>query len=76
MTTTPVFLPGKSHGQRSLAAYSPQGLRELDTTYPLNNNKKGRNRSFISSAEADLVVVTAWKLSRMTGSQANRKRYY
>ena len=27
-----VFLPGKSHGQRSLAGYSPQGLKELDTT--------------------------------------------
>jgi len=23
MATTPVFLPGKSHGQRSLAGYSP-----------------------------------------------------
>ena len=29
---TPVFLPGESHGQRSLAGYSPQGLKELDTT--------------------------------------------
>ena len=28
---TPVFLPGESHGQRSLADYSPQGLKELDT---------------------------------------------
>ena len=27
-----VFLPGKSHGQRSLAAYSPQGCKESDTT--------------------------------------------
>ena len=26
------FLPGKFHGQRSLAVYSPQGLRELDMT--------------------------------------------
>ena len=26
----PVFLPGKSHGQRSLASYSPWGCRELD----------------------------------------------
>ena len=25
----PVFLPGESHGQRSLADYSPQGLKEL-----------------------------------------------
>jgi len=29
---TPVFLPGKSHGQRSLAGYSPWGCKELDTT--------------------------------------------
>ena len=29
---TPVFLPGDSHGQRSLAGYSPWGLKELDTT--------------------------------------------
>ena len=26
------FLPGESHGQRSLAGYSPQSLKELDTT--------------------------------------------
>jgi len=25
---TPVFLPGESHGQRSLAGYSPWGLEE------------------------------------------------
>ena len=29
---TPVFLPGKFHGQRSLADYSPWGLNELDAT--------------------------------------------
>ena len=28
---TPVFLPGKFHGQRSLAGYNPQGGKELDT---------------------------------------------
>ena len=28
----PVFLPGKSHGQRSLAGYSPWDCKELDTT--------------------------------------------
>ena len=26
------FLPGKSHGQRSLAGYSPWGCRQLDVT--------------------------------------------
>jgi len=29
---TPVFLPGKSHGQRSLVGYSPGGCKELDMT--------------------------------------------
>ena len=28
----PVFLPGESYGQRSLESYSPQGLKESDTT--------------------------------------------
>ena len=30
--STPVFLPGESHGQRSLVGYGPWGHRELDTT--------------------------------------------
>ena len=29
---TPVFLPRESHGQRSLAGYSPWGCKESDTT--------------------------------------------
>ena len=29
---TPIFLPGVSHEERSLAGYSPQGLKESDTT--------------------------------------------
>ena len=29
---TPVFLPGESHGQRSLEGYSLQGCKESDTT--------------------------------------------
>ena len=29
---TPVFLPGKSHGQKSLAGYCPWGHKESDTT--------------------------------------------
>ena len=29
---TPVFLPGKSHGQRSLVGYSPWGGKESDMT--------------------------------------------
>ena len=35
---TPVSLPGKFHGQRSLVDYSPWGLRESYRTLQLNNN--------------------------------------
>ena len=33
---TPVFLPGKSHGWRSLVGYSPWGHKELDMTEQLH----------------------------------------
>ena len=32
MATTPVLLPKKFHGQRSLVGYSPWGHKESDTT--------------------------------------------
>ena len=33
---TPVFLPGESHGRRSLVGYSPGGFKESDTTERLS----------------------------------------
>ena len=30
--STLVFFPGESHGQRSLAGYSPGGCKEMDMT--------------------------------------------
>ncbi|MGE2787554.1 hypothetical protein ACQHMI_25705, partial [Escherichia coli] len=32
---TPVFLPGESHGQRSLVGYSPWSCKELNVTEQL-----------------------------------------
>ena len=32
MHPTPVFLPGESHGQKSLVGYSPWGRKESHTT--------------------------------------------
>ena len=40
---TPEFLPGKSHGQRSLADYSLWGRKELDTTEQLYMDHKYRD---------------------------------
>ena len=34
---TSVFMPGESHGQRSLAGYIPLDLQELDTTEQLTH---------------------------------------
>ena len=36
---TPMFLPGKFHGQKSLAGYSPWGHEELDTTEQLSSEQ-------------------------------------
>ena len=38
---TPVFLPGKSHGNRSLVGYSPWGLKELHITEYTRNAMQG-----------------------------------
>ena len=35
---TAVFLPRKSHGQRTLAGYSPWGSQESDMTQQLNHH--------------------------------------
>ena len=38
---TPVLLPEKFHGQRSLVGYSPWGHKELDTTEQLSTPRQG-----------------------------------
>ena len=37
--STPVFLPGKSHGQRSLAGLSPWGHKRVRHTLVIRHNK-------------------------------------
>ena len=43
---TPVFLPGKSYGQRSLLGYSPQGHKRVakDMTQGLNKNTQNEKK--------------------------------
>ena len=40
----PVFLPGKSHGQRSLAGYSPWGLKRVEHDLVNNSNSSYKSR--------------------------------
>ena len=51
---TPVLLPGKFHGQRSLVSYSPRGLKESDTTERLHFT----SLLIINTAVSDTVLVS------------------
>ena len=42
---TPVFLPEKAHGQRSLAGYSPEGRKESDMTKQLSTGTHIENKA-------------------------------
>ena len=48
---SPVFLPGESHGQRSLAGYSPRGRKESDTT----EANERTHRSWLSFMESEIM---------------------
>ena len=53
MATTSVFLPGESHGQRSLTGYSPWGHKESDMTEQLTflgAPSAGSGRSYLLTA--------------------------
>ena len=59
---TSVFLPGKSHGWRSLVGYSPWGRKELDTTETtehtcMDPELKSRHYDFWSRA---LCCYSVW----------------
>ena len=48
---TPLFLPGKFHGQRSLAGYSPWGHKESDTTEQLSMHTRAMCRAPFSNLQ-------------------------
>ena len=52
---TPVFLPGKLHGQRSLVGYSPWGHKELDTTKLLHAGPRG---AFLGQALPNILCFS------------------
>ena len=58
MATHSTILPGESHGQRSLAGYSPQDHKVLDITkvtyYAHLHEEFGRNQSTTISTEPKL----------------------
>ena len=60
----PIFLPGKSHGQRSLMGYSPWGRKKLDMTVRLSTHTHTKYNildmqlTLYPALEMALIVVT------------------
>ena len=48
---TPVFLSGKSHGQRSLAGYSPWGHKDSNTTEQLRAHTQLNLKAYAQQRE-------------------------
>ena len=68
---TPVFLPGKSHGQRSLVGYSPWGRKESDTTERLHFTIDMCTRNIIFNIKALILSATHWCLPRAIAGEGN-----
>ena len=65
MAPTPVHLPGKSHGQRSLVGYSLQGRRESDMTEQLTLSQVHifqKNNLFLVNYYFCCQIVTLFKI--------------
>ena len=60
--STPEFLPRKSHGQRSLAGYSPWGHKESDTTDATWHTST--HQDSIQSLSCVQLFVTPWTAAR------------
>ena len=65
---TPLFLPGKSHGQRSLAGYSPRGHTRaghnlvtkqqcIKLTCQLYTNNSGKNKSIVYFGWVWFIII-------------------
>ena len=59
---TPVLLPGKSHGRRSLVGYSPRGFEESDVTKRLHFHF---SLSCTGEGNGNPLHVLAWRIPGM-----------
>ena len=55
---TPVFLPGESHGQRSLGGYSPRGLKESDLTAFKQHNNSTSQKFYVQFSSVTQSCLT------------------
>ena len=60
-----MFLPGKSHGQRSLVGYSPWGRKESDTTERLHFLVYSYEHPFLPYLHINIELFVVQLLSRV-----------
>ena len=53
-----IFLPGKFHGQRSLADYSPWGHKESDTTDELSARTRARTHTHTHTHKDGIYILS------------------
>ena len=58
MVTHPVFLPGKSHGQRVLAGYNPYGLKRVRYDLMTKNNTQKWHLLFVKDLQRSLLEMS------------------
>ena len=71
---TPVFLPGESHGQRSLVGYSPQGCKELDMTEATLHMSERKVATLLTLRWKDVPGVATAVLNGEEGRRRVRMR--
>ena len=57
---SPEFLPGESHGQRSLGGYRPWGRRGSEATYQLNDKVTAPIRTMAVCSSAEVPAGGRW----------------
>ena len=72
---TPIFSPGKFHGQRSLAGYNPWGHKELDMTDLLSMHTRTQGCTFLGTDfkwknNIDVLKFARWSCAQSWGSLA------
>ena len=59
--STPAFLPGESHGQKSLVGYSPWGCKELDVSEAIQHTSNSQQVYLLETERGQKV----WRCGQM-----------
>ena len=65
---TPVFLPGESHGQRSLVGYSPWSHKEVDTTDQITHTHTHTRVSVHLTHSWDMHLCRIFSICHLSGA--------